>query len=388
MGSRPIGAVSDLVSSPRVFSAVLAVCAVLLGVVCAVLGAALLRGRHSGTLAVAVVAAAGAAACGVFTMGTLVGPWGFFGALHWIYLVFVISVPIGGAGLLVATRGQDGRVGVRFLGAVLVLPVLFGWWATHVEPGRLRVDRVEHAMGDGGSSGRPLRVGVLSDLQTTGAGSHEREAVERLVAERPDLVVVPGDVLQSFDTASGAEAVPGLTELFAELGAAVPVVAVPGHVDRGEELDAIMSSPGITVVQEGVAYLEAQGRRVAVGGVTADLDAPGTRSTIDELERIALQDPATLTLLVSHLPDVVLRMRPSSAIELVLSGHTHGGQVALPLLGPPLTLSEVPREVGAGGLHEVAGNAVYVSTGAGLERGYAPQVRFGVRPSIGIVTVR
>jgi predicted MPP superfamily phosphohydrolase len=45
----------------------------------------------------------------------------------------------------------------------------------------------------------------------------------------------------------------------------------------------------------------------------------------------------------------------------------------------------VPREVGAGGLHEVAGNPIYVSTGVGMERGQAPQVRFLVPPSIGVL---
>ena len=83
----------------------------------------------------------------------------------------------------------------------------------------------------------------------------------------------------------------------------------------------------------------------------------------------------------------MLQLPADSGIDLVVAGHTHGGQVALPMFGPPLTLSAVPRQVGAGGLHEVRGNPIYVSTGVGMERGQAPQLRFGVRPSVAVLEV-
>jgi predicted MPP superfamily phosphohydrolase len=47
----------------------------------------------------------------------------------------------------------------------------------------------------------------------------------------------------------------------------------------------------------------------------------------------------------------------------------------------------VPREVAAGGLHVLGGRNVYVSTGVGIERGQAPQVRLGVRPSVGVLDI-
>ena len=78
---------------------------------------------------------------------------------------------------------------------------------------------------------------------------------------------------------------------------------------------------------------------------------------------------------------------PTPRVDLTVAGHTHGGQIALPFLGPPVTLSDLPRSVGAGGLHEVDGNPIYVSTGIGLERGSAPQVRFLTQPSFGIIDI-
>ena len=50
-----------------------------------------------------------------------------------------------------------------------------------------------------------------------------------------------------------------------------------------------------------------------------------------------------------------------------------------------MTLSDVPRDVAAGGLHTISGNRIYVSPGIGLERGQAPQLRFLVRPTVGVL---
>jgi predicted MPP superfamily phosphohydrolase len=68
-----------------------------------------------------------------------------------------------------------------------------------------------------------------------------------------------------------------------------------------------------------------------------------------------------------------------------VAGHTHGGQVVLPGFGPLMTMSDVPRAAGRGGLHRIDGNAIYVSTGVGLERAQSPQVRLFSRPSIGVL---
>ena len=81
-------------------------------------------------------------------------------------------------------------------------------------------------------------------------------------------------------------------------------------------------------------------------------------------------------------------LRPRTRIDLTLAGHTHGGQVQLPGVGPLMIASRVPRSVGAGGLHSLAGRRIYVSRGVGVERGQAPRLRLGAVPEVSLITLR
>jgi predicted MPP superfamily phosphohydrolase len=132
-----------------------------------------------------------------------------------------------------------------------------------------------------------------------------------------------------------------------------------------------------------VVTTEVGGTTLAIGGIPPRWDSPESRATIDEL---AAADDADVRILLSHRPDAVYEV-PDGGADLVVAGHTHGGQVRLPIVGPPIKLSAVPRSVAGGGLHTVDGVPIYLSNGVGMERHQAPQVRLGDRPSVGIVTL-
>ena len=113
-------------------------------------------------------------------------------------------------------------------------------------------------------------------------------------------------------------------------------------------------------------------------------NAPGVMNRRD----LMASNPGTVRILLSHRPDVALLLPSDSGVDLTVSGHTHGGQVALPVIGPLVTFSWVPRSVAAGGLHDVDGNELFVSSGVGMVRLDAPQIRFGTRPAVGLVILR
>jgi hypothetical protein len=124
-------------------------------------------------------------------------------------------------------------------------------------------------------------------------------------------------------------------------------------------------------------------RRIVIAGTQLHHRSETAMETVDTLA--STPEDGTIRILVAHRPDVVLDLPESSRVDLTVAGHTHGGQVVLPGIGPLITMSEIPREVARGGLHELAGNSLYVSTGVGVERGQAPLVRFLSRPSVGVI---
>lgn len=384
--------------------------------------AAVLVGAVAGVLAVRWLRAAGLGVGGWRVLGRTAGV-GFVGTvvlaaggllitgvdgftlIHVAYVVGTVGVPLAGGIVLVGARG---RARPRVVTAVCVLAlaaVPVGVYATYVEPFWLRVDRVELAVpamlavgaveavdgvdGVGGVDGvdgvdERIRIGVLADLQTTGVGDYERDAVERLLGFGPDVVVLPGDLYQ-FDAAVFAERAPGFARLIERIVGEVPhVYLVSGNTDTVAGLRRIVGGSGARVLDNEIDTFEVRGVPVRVGGTTLFGDEAVARRMAARLVGPDGDDRGRVRILIGHKPDAIELVR-ATPVDLVIAGHTHGGQVSLPLLGPPLTLTGVPRHVAAGGLHELHGTPIYVSTGVGRERGNAPQLRLGVRPSIGII---
>jgi predicted MPP superfamily phosphohydrolase len=100
---------------------------------------------------------------------------------------------------------------------------------------------------------------------------------------------------------------------------------------------------------------------------------------------LAKAPPADHRLVISHAPDFVDAM--PHAVDLVLAGHTHGGQVVFPFYGAPITASRLPRRYAAG-LHDFGGTPLHVSRGVGMEREFTVPVRFNCPPEICLLRVR
>ena len=322
---------------------------------------------------------------GVVTVGTgtviviQIHPLGLFGYLHLLYLLAVVSVPVllGGWYVAAVFRRRRTRL-LRLGGGLAVVIVLLGVWGTHIEPNWLAVDLVAVSA----PVQQPIRIGVLSDLQTPNVGKHEWNAVNALIDAQPDLVLVPGDFFQGDPGEIEAE-LPAFVELLSALVDAVGVVAVvSGDSDRPAELILMVEAAGALYADNLVSDLAVNGQQIRLAGVTV-LPATGRLDTLAELS----QPTDALTILLSHRPDVVFELPLGSDVNLIVSGHTHGGQLSFPFIGPPVVFSDIPRDLAAGGIGLVENYPVYVSTGVGLERLEAPQVRFGVRPSIGIIDV-
>lgn len=386
--------------------------AVLVGGVAGLCAVRWLRAGLGGARVVGRAAGVGFAGMVVLGAGALfiTGVDGFT-LIHVAYVVGTVGVPLAGGIVLVGARPRPWGVTAVCVLALAAIPV--GVYATYVEPFWLRAETVSLVVdGLDGADGAdapdgvdgPIRIGVLADLQTTAVGEYERDAVERLLSFEPDIVLLPGDLYQ-FDAELFDERAPGFTELIRRIVGEVPLVyLVSGNTDTVAGLRRITEGTGATVLDNEIDTFELRGVSVIMGGTTLFGDDAAARRMARKLagvgqglagdgvglagdgdgESVGGRTGPSVRILVGHKPDAIELVR-ETPVDLAIAGHTHGGQVSLPFFGPPLTLSGVPRHVAAGGLHELYGTPIYVSTGVGRERGNAPQLRLGVRPSIGII---
>jgi hypothetical protein len=227
-----------------------------------------------------------------------------------------------------------------------------------------------------------VRIGVFSDLQTDRVTSYEIRAIDRLMAEKPDIILLPGDYFQ-MPARHILDQQHELRALINRLRAPFGCYGVLGNVDYPDATADLLAGTSIQLLINRVEVVDTGKLRIAIAGVELSYDSPAARRTLRELR----DTPADIRLLISHMPDVALLIEPDDRIDLVVAGHTHGGQVVIPGFGPPLTLTRVRRQVAAGGLHRVREQLIYLSRGVGHERGLAPPVRLFCPPEITVLTL-
>jgi predicted MPP superfamily phosphohydrolase len=260
---------------------------------------------------------------------------------------------------------------------------------------RLRRERVEAL--DPGQA--PLTVLHLSDLHMTASDARRVAFLERLAAEPVDLVVLTGDMLGEpaglgpvldalgrFRPRLGAVAVLGSNDYWA------PRFRNPLTYFMGPSSRRGRSSPR-NPWRELVEGLEARGWTVLSNrrGLLGDIELAG----LDD-PHIRRDDPATavpangdarprLRLGVVHSPyRRALDAFAGNGYDLVLAGHTHGGQVRLPGVGALVTNCDLPRDR-VRGLSRWGSSWLHVSAGLGTSK-YAP-FRFACRPEASLLTV-
>jgi predicted MPP superfamily phosphohydrolase len=225
----------------------------------------------------------------------------------------------------------------------------------------------------------------MSDIQAARVTDYERDAIARMMSLKPDIILIAGDFLQEYDAAEADRQIPAFRDLLMPLAAPGGVFAVRGDADAGQQLEAIVTGTNVRLLVNEVVRTRVLDRNVTLGGVELNYRSVDALATMAALEGGEASD---VRLLLSHRPDAALLLPAFTRVDLAVAGHTHGGQVSIPLFGPPMTLSNVPRHVAAGGLHELgAGRRIYLTRGVGMERGRAPRLRFLVPPDISVVTL-
>jgi hypothetical protein len=165
--------------------------------------------------------------------------------------------------------------------------------------------------------------------------------------------------------------------------AALGSYAVRGDVDVN--WPRVLASTGVVTLSEDVVRVPLPGGRLLrlVGLASGTSRGRDRVALARELGEVPTGD---LSIVAGHNPSYVRLLPGLGRVDLALAGHTHGGQVAFPLIGAPYTKSLLPRRY-ARGLHDFEGIPVHVSAGIGMERGAAPQVRFLCPPEICLLEI-
>lgn len=230
---------------------------------------------------------------------------------------------------------------------------------------------------------RGLRIAVIADLHggSPYIGKDKIDAVVAMTnAAHPDLVLMTGDYVAGVPHFWGGPhiSIEIIAAHLKALKAPLGVYAVLGNHDN-------WSDPGRVVAalrQNGIVVLDNDRRMLAAPHGALTLVGIGDqRSHADNAARaLAGIAPGTQALCFTHAPDLFVELPPTCA--LTLAGHTHGGQVALPLLGRLVVPSRFGYDAG---LFHRDGKMLFVSTGIGTS---IMPVRFGVPPEISLLLLQ
>jgi len=277
------------------------------------------------------------------------------------------------------------------LGALLAAAALAGWgvW-TALQPARVHEQEVALPTLPAALDG--LRVAVLADIHATPVNDARfvRTVVQRTLAARPDLIVLPGDLVDGDVATTGPHVAP-LAELQAPLG----VWVAPGNHEYYSGYGAWMErfrGLGLNVLENRTALLDVRGARLALSGIgdpahaqmahRGDASRPaGIAPDVAAVARAARAGGADFHLLLAHQPKLA-RENAAHGIGLQISGHTHGGQI----LGLDRWLIAPFNHGFVRGLYDVGAMRLFVANGAGLWAGFA--VRLGVPPRIDLLVLR
>ena len=265
--------------------------------------------------------------------------------------------------------------------AVVVFAVL-GAWAFWLEPSsfQLREHRLEIPNWPENLAG--LRIAALADIHV-GSPFNGLDKLEQIVAltnqSNPDIIVLLGDYV--IDVVVGGKFVPPnkLAPVLAELRAPLGVWAVLGNHDLwldAELVQTALEHHGIQVLEDSSVRIRRGSDEFWLAGID---DLWEGRPDITRAFRGVPEDSAIVA--ITHNPDLFPDVPPR--VNLLITGHTHGGQVRVPFFGPLIVPSSYGRRYAAGHIVE-DGRHLFVSSGLGTS---ILPVRFLVPPEISLLVI-
>jgi len=251
-----------------------------------------------------------------------------------------------------------------------------------IEPFSIQVTHREFSFDRLPAEGLPLRIVHLSDPHMERTTVRERKLVALVDELQPDLILLTGDYL-NLSYLGDETARRDFRTLAGQLQARCGVYAVRGSVDSPALTEQLFADLDIVVLENESVRLNIEGQEIYLVGVACSHDPSVDIPRLDQALRGV--PPDSFKILLYHSPDLI-EAASERGIDLYLAGHTHGGQIRLPLYGAIVTSSIYHKQYEAG-LFQEGRTYLYVSRGLGLEGAYNPRARFLCRPEVAVHTL-
>lgn len=272
---------------------------------------------------------------------------------------------------------------VKYLGITTAVSFTGTYYTMEFEPSWLEVSQVEIPLASLPKAFDGYCIVQVSDIHMGGwmDRSHLADIVEQILELKPDLIVATGDFVMGHRWDLGLEyAALEFVEVMKPLVQAHKVIAIMGNHDHWSDVSRVrtmLELAGILELKNDVHVIERDGAELYIAGLDDIYVNAHDMEAVEAKLPIGVQ-----AILLAHEPDYAETSLLTRKFFLQISGHSHGGQVVLPLLGP-LVLPEWGRKYPAG-LYNLFGMWLYTNRGVGMT---SPFIRFNCRPEITVFTL-
>lgn len=253
-----------------------------------------------------------------------------------------------------------------------------------IEPLSIEVRHVSVTSDQWDTAAPSLRIVQISDTHVERLTGRERDVVQLVNDLDPDLILMTGDYLNIsnlFDAQSREDFRNWAGQLHARYG----TYAAWGNTDLPAWRDELFDGLDVTILEDEVTTLHINGQPIHLLGL--DIHHHFIDKDRRALRHLAQDVPQEgFNILLYHTPDLMPEVAATNRFDLYLAGHTHGGQIRLPVYGALMTASKYGKRYEAGRYRE-GRTTLYVNRGLGFEGGLAPRVRFFCPPEITVITV-
>jgi len=296
--------------------------------------------------------------------------------------------------------GSHRRLLALFFGCCAAGLAGVGFNALYWEPYHLKVEYYEIKTS---KIKKPLRIVFVADIQTDRIGFHEINTLKTIQRLEADMIIFGGDYVQTFQDTREKHLPEKFRQMLLDypLEAPLGVYAIAGNI--GERDARLFKNTSVEFFQDSTIF-EGLGADQDLGPI--DLVILRVSHSEGGCGDYYLTDSGNFIVMAGHYPNYAINGYKNSmsgksvsgyrnaerAPDLMLAGHTHGGQIVIPFYGPlsytgDECLNQVPRSMWSGFFVYPNGGHLVVTRGSGMERGWAPRVRLCCPPEISVIDI-